>query len=152
MPLYLVRWPRLEAALVLANDEDHLADILDEMDTPTAASWTEYRGPVWIDINLGIEAKAQGNGHAWAVQNVEEAAKEPTFGATLHIADTDTGFEMMDAICAGAFPHLAKVREEGDLDNLDPSLVRSAALKDLESHEPSGVLPTNVRGEPEKDD
>lgn len=152
MPLYLVRWPRLEAALVLADSEDHLANILDEMDTPTAASWAEYHGPLWVDVNLGIEAKEQGNGHAWAVQNVEQAVKDPYLGASLHIADTDTGFEMMDAIFAGAFPRLAKVLQEADPENLDPNLVRSAALMDLESHQPSGVLPTDVRGEPGEDD
>ena len=38
MPIYLVRWPDLSAALVKASSEDDLVEILDEVANPEAPS------------------------------------------------------------------------------------------------------------------
>ena len=144
MPLYLVRWPRLEASLVFANDEDHLTDILDEVDTPTVATWSEYHGPLWIDFNVGIHAEEKGNGHAWSVEEVQMAINDRFFDTELVPGEGETALEIMEAVFEDAFPQLAAVIQATD-DEYDPEQVRAAALKDLETHEPSGILPKSLR-------
>ena len=46
MPVYLVRWPDLSAALVKAGSEDELIGILDEVGNPDGCTWSIYRGPL----------------------------------------------------------------------------------------------------------
>ena len=55
MPLYVVRWPNLSAALVRAEDEDELIDILDEEADPEGCRWQEYFGPLFLDFELGAK-------------------------------------------------------------------------------------------------
>jgi hypothetical protein len=71
MPLYLVRWPTLVASIVRADNEDHLTDVLDEVASPGEAVWTEYDGPLWIDVSLGIEA-AHEDGE-WQLEGLDKA-------------------------------------------------------------------------------
>jgi hypothetical protein len=52
MPLYLVRWPEMTASLVSARDEEDLLDTLDQVADSEGASWSVYRGPVWIDFDV----------------------------------------------------------------------------------------------------
>lgn len=40
MPLYLVRWPEMNASLVSARDEEDLLDTLDQVADSEGASWT----------------------------------------------------------------------------------------------------------------
>ena len=40
MPLYLVRWPDLSASLVSAENDEHLLDILDQVDNPEGCEWS----------------------------------------------------------------------------------------------------------------
>lgn len=144
MPLYLVRWPHLEASLVYADDEDHLTDILDEVESPGVASWTEYDGPLWIDFKVGISVTHKGNGHAWSVDGVERAIADPFLGTAVWQGDSETADAMMHAVFDGAFPHLASL--VGALeDEYDTEQVRMAAVKDLETHQPSGILPKSLR-------
>ena len=145
MPLYLVRWPGLEASIVRADDEDHLTDILDEVASPTEASWTEYDGALWIDVSPGLEARREeGDGEMWTVRGAEKVADQPWLGAVMQDGDSETAAEMMAAIFEGAFPNLAKVIEEAEEEKLDPKKVRAAAMRDLAEHEPSGVLPGSL--------
>jgi hypothetical protein len=60
MPLFLVRWPQMEASLISARDERELVDVIDQLDTPTACTWTEYDGPLWIDVDLNLEVEVEG--------------------------------------------------------------------------------------------
>jgi len=144
MPLYLVRWPTLVASIVRADDEDHLTDILDEVASPSEAVWTEYDGPLWVDIALGIDA--QHEQAEWKLSGIEEAARAPSLGAELRSEDCDTSEEMLESILATAFPHLAELLDTSqEAQPLDPAEVRSAALLDLWLHRPSGELPAWLR-------
>ncbi len=63
MPLYLVRWPWLTASLVSARDEEDLLDTLDQVEDSEGATWSVYRGPVWIDFEVPAKsAHAQRGG------------------------------------------------------------------------------------------
>src|SRR2546428_5341402 len=62
MPLYLVRWANLSAALVNARDEDQLVDILDEVGDPSGAKWQVYRGPLHIELELPLDVEVTGRG------------------------------------------------------------------------------------------
>ncbi|MEQ9323431.1 MAG: hypothetical protein RIF41_29980 [Polyangiaceae bacterium] len=140
MPLYLVRWPTLVASIVRADDEDHLTDILDEVSSPGDAVWTEYRGPLWVDVPLGIKARFEDDD--WSLEGMEQAAKDPLLGAKLDSESSDTSSEMFDAILGTAFPHLFKLIEaqlDGEGPNADD--VRHAAMLDLWVHRGSGELP-----------
>ncbi len=141
MPLYLVRWPTLVASIVRADDEDHLTDILDEVASPGDAVWTEYHGPLWVDVPLGIEARFEDDD--WTLEGVEAAAKEPLLGAKLDREGSDTSSEMFDAILGMAFPHLFELIEGQveDEDELKSEDVRHAAMLDLWLHRGSGELP-----------
>lgn len=150
MPLYLVRWPGLEASIVRADDEDHLTDILDEVASPTEATWSEYDGPLWVDVKLGITL-AGDEEEGWRLEGVEEAAADPTLGIALtNPDDCDTAGEMFDAVFAKAFPNLAGLLEsaadESSCDEgLDPKKVGAAAAMDLRIHRGSGMLPASLR-------
>jgi len=140
MPLYLVRWPRLEASIVRAKDEYHLTELLEEVGSPADATWTEYDGPLWVDIRLGLEAELSEDEREWSVRGAKTAAAEPWLGAKVETGESETADEMIGAVLAGAFPSLTKVVQEADEEQLDPKKVRAAALRDLEEHAPGGVL------------
>lgn len=117
VPLYLVRWPGLVAALVSAADEDDLLDILDETANPEGCTWTVYRGPVCIEFSLKADVK---------IEQTDEPRERPLSSEQVQIGDvssiceregmeaiipafSDTAAEMVDAIMRKAFPHLYKV-------------------------------------------
>jgi hypothetical protein len=54
MPLYIVRWPHLQASLIEAEDDEDLVYKLDEVDDPGGCEWALYEGPVWIDFDLPL--------------------------------------------------------------------------------------------------
>ena len=150
MPLYLVRWPRFEASIVRAESEGHLTDILDQVASPTEATWVEYDGPLWVDIQLGLHAEEKGDGTDWLVQGLEEAAGEPWLGAKFASSESETEGEMLEAVFELAFPNLARVLEDAEEVGPNPEQVRDAALADLRSHRGSGVLPGSLRAVFEK--
>lgn len=120
MPIYLVRWPDLSASLVSAPDEDHLLDILDQEANPEGCEWSEYDGPLAINIRLPAR---------WSVKG--ENSEEPTAPSQLVIEDVgpmadqhlvesmefsrtegDEGHDMAEAILQKAFPVLHSVAEK----------------------------------------
>jgi hypothetical protein len=145
MPLYLVRWPALVASIVRADDEDHLTDILDEVASPSEAVWTEYDGPLWVDVAVGIDANSDGD--EWKLDGVEEAARDLRLGLKLRGEEGETAADMMDSVVALAFPHLAALLEEREdrEGDLEAEEVRSAAMMDLWLHRGSGELPAWLR-------
>src|ERR1700751_4581355 len=108
MPLYLVRWANLSAALVNARDDDHLLDILDEVGDPSGAKWQVYRGPLHIELELPLHLEVTGrDGRARTLDDVRVTGCSVqlqldclSFGA----ANSDTGSEMLDAIWKFALP------------------------------------------------
>jgi hypothetical protein len=144
MPLYLVRWPGLEASIVRANDEEHLTDILDEVGDPGAASWDEYDGPLWVDVDVGIEAERGESDDKWTLRGVEDAAEKPWAGANVQRGESETAEEMLGAVFEGAFPNLSRLISKTETEGLDPNALRRAARLDLVEHEPSGVAPAYV--------
>src|SRR5260370_25236363 len=134
MPLYLVRWANLSAALVNARDEDQLVDILDEVVDPSGAKWQVYRGPLHIELELPLDLEVTGRGgraRTLADVNVTKCPEQlevdaVTFGA----ANSVTGSEMLDAVWKFAFPNLfwAFPEHEG-APSKDPA--KGAGRKDL---------------------
>lgn len=140
MPLYLVRWPSLVASIVRAQDEDHLRDILDEVTDPGDAVWTEYDGPLWVDVVLGLQAENEGA--EWRLDGIEEAAADPLLGAAFEAVESDTSDEMFHTVLAKAFPHLYDLISNAEADaSLEADEVRSAALLDLWLRPGSAELP-----------
>ncbi len=113
MPMYLVRWPGLVAALVTAADEDDLIDILDETSNPEGCTWSVYRGPVYLEFSLNAKVE---------IAEPNEPRDRPLEPAEVRLGDVDrirerdvmtayvpeseTADRMVDAITKRAFPAL----------------------------------------------
>jgi len=129
MPLYLVRWPNLSAALVKASSEDELVDTLDQLSDPTGCTWQVYRGPVWIELELPVRVKEKTGGEALSAdQLVVEDVSGLEEGFQVSIPETDTGLEMAERIADFAFPNTYPAVLEGAA---EPEL-KEAVRKDLE--------------------
>ncbi|HOI37259.1 MAG TPA: hypothetical protein PLF11_07735 [Bacillota bacterium] len=138
MPLYLVRWAGLEATIVRANDEEHLVDILDEVADPGACSWIEYDGPLWVDFQIPVEFEIPQNRKTLTVDDIEikDTARFSVHNV-LHPGHdgADTYWEMCNKIVNWAFPAVAKLSQDPDLqDEEEPPVddVKAALRSDLE--------------------
>jgi hypothetical protein len=147
MPLYLVRWPTLVASIVQADDEDHLIDRLDEVASPTGAVWTEYRGPLWVDVSPGLEVDREHD--PARIDGAAEAAKAPLLGARLEAEPSEHTEEMFHTVLAKAFPHLYRLLDDAEPSDdpeatpeLDAAAVESAARSELWSE---GAVPPWLR-------
>jgi hypothetical protein len=138
VPLYLVRWPDLSAALVKAANEDALLGVLDEIANPEGCTWSVYRGPLFIELKLNAEIEDAGG----------ERRDRPIRPEDLRIGDvtricgrdpltaeipeySDTAHEMKDAILRGAFPAVhAALDREGE--TVSEPAVRAALRDELE--------------------
>jgi hypothetical protein len=134
MPIYLVRWPDLTASLVRAYDEEHLIDTIDEVADPGCATFEEYDGPLWIDLETPFEFRIEGQGEDAAASEAD-AHDEPLDPAkiqvelpedldevldmserlfTAHLGGADTHFFMMRALLEQLFPEIAALIAELD--------------------------------------
>ncbi len=137
MPLYLVRWPHLEASLVTARDEDDLMDALDELANPEGCEWKVYRGPLFIHFELpvkyGLDRPEGPEGPVQAdwlrVDDVSDLVSGEPLKADVPL-DSDRAGEMHDAILRFAFPNVHKLLEAEDRESLDPVAVRAAVKED----------------------
>jgi len=137
MPIYLVRWPDLSAALVKAGSEEALVEILDEVGNPDGCTWSVYRGPLFLEFSLPLrfEVRERG-GRAGPIPPgdilVEDVSglHEDSF-LTVEISGADTGCAMSEAIEKSAFPHVFKARHERDEDPSDDEL-REAVRAELQ--------------------
>jgi hypothetical protein len=136
MPVYLVRWPDLSAALVKAGSEDELVEILDEVANPDGCTWSIYRGPLFLEISLPVRFEVkERDGRAGPIPPQDilvEDVSELHEGAFLEveIAGADTGGDMSEAIEKRAFPHVFKARHGRDDDPTDDEL-REAVRAEL---------------------
>jgi hypothetical protein len=112
VPIYLVRWQDLSAALVRAADEDELVDILDELANPDGATWTEYDGPLWVEFEVPAtwhtepapdDAPSPLRPEQIVVDDVHEVEPGELRAA---VAPADTGSDMVESIFRWAFPKL----------------------------------------------
>lgn len=117
MPLYLVRWPGLVAALVSAADEDDLVDVLDETANPEGCTWSVYRGPVCIEFSLNADVEIEETDKAREVPlepgqvrigDVSKICERDLMTATIP-GDSDTAYNMIESITRKAFPELNAV-------------------------------------------
>ncbi len=118
MPMYLVRWPGLVAALVTAADEDDLIDILDETANPEGCTWSLYRGPVYVEFSLNAKVEiAEPDDRKPRERPLEPSevrlddisrirAREVM---TAYVPEAETADRMVDAITKKAFPALHSV-------------------------------------------
>ena len=131
MPLSLVRWPDLTAALVKAQSEDELVDRLDEVANPEGCTWSVYSGPLFLEFALAAKASlAESRGPKGdsdvKVEDVEGLLEGPSL--TVLIPEGDTAFEMSEAIEKKVFPRVYKARH-GKSDATVASLKRAVAAE-----------------------
>ena len=135
MPLYLVRWPTLSAALVKAASEAELLSMLDEVGNSEGCTWTIYRGPLYLEFSLPVDMKL----------NHPEEAKGPIapdeitlakIGALrerqmdVAIAGADAGYEMMMEIARRCFPAVHELWDR--IEEPSEEKIREAVMTELE--------------------
>ena len=122
MPLYLVRWANVSAAIVHAEDEDELGMILDELGDPGAAMWEEYEGPLWIEFS----PKWRQRDGKFEIDD-SDFSEETGVSEVLHasVAATDTGEEMYRELAERLFPHLHAAIEQTLASGLEPDAVKA---------------------------
>jgi hypothetical protein len=134
MPLYVVRWPNLSAALVRAADEDELVDHLDQLSSPTGCTWRVYNGPIHIEFELPVEFDDIREGGAKTTTDVVlkkfDGLWEGTFDC--HVPLTDNGMEMWRQVKQFAFPNISAVFDDPTGAGPTEEQVRAAVHGDLE--------------------
>jgi hypothetical protein len=158
----------MEASLVNAYDEQDLANILDELDTPTACTWTEYDGPLWIDVDLNVKVKVKGPweqvsaakiglGNTKALQEYR-LLRFSSPGTGTAQAMTDTIMERVFSNTHAAFERALDRAAASDKDDALPNqrALKAAIARDLQEHEKAllakgvdidetgGLLPTRI--------
>jgi hypothetical protein len=97
MPIYLVRWPDLSAALVKASSEDELVEILDEVANPDGSTWSVYRGPLFLEFSLPVRFDVKDRGGRAGPILPEEVAPARCArggGGTRRVSTTATNFSI----------------------------------------------------------
>lgn len=150
MPLYLVRWPALQASLVRARDEEELLDMLDEAADPGGCTYKVYKGPVWVDFALPFKIRdvtpdknVPTEPSDFTVDPRPEFDGEP-YPSFLEpgLPGTDAVHDMCSRILRFAFPSLFKYMEkcddadfsgdeESDEGEQYPEALRAALVADL---------------------
>ena len=138
MPLYVVRWPDLSAALVKAGSEDELIEILDEVANPDGCTWSQYRGPLFLEFSLPAKFQLRERGESAAPMSPEDVVvgdvAELVEGAPLAVTipESGTGSEMLEAIEKQAFPYVFDVRNAFGEDATEEEL-REAVRAELQA-------------------
>ncbi len=138
MPLYLVRWPGLEASLIRASSEEHLIDVIDEVGDPGACTWEIYRGPLWINFSLPAKYKVRKSTTGRiepADVVVADVAKVAEFALDVDpYPECDTGEWMRHAIMRSAFPRVESALDGPD-EEADVEAVVGAVVRELVEHD-----------------
>lgn len=139
MPIYLVRWPGSSLSIIRAQNKTELMDIIDEVGDPTQCRIKEYRGPLFVSLNLKLDYKMGRDGEI-LLQDVSHCLKSPE----LELAEDygDTIYDMIDEILRFAFPayhkYIKNRNPEQEPDMHDELLCKDALQLDLkEPIEPS---------------
>ncbi len=143
MPIHLVRWPDLSAALVKAGSEDDLIDILDEVANPEGCAWSVYRGPLFVEFSLPARFQVEEGGtkvHVAAAPHDElestASAAPPMTGAeyvtaaVLHVATYTT---RLSAHAKAQHVPLGQARRAGHQRRDDGGLIDYQAIPKVEA-------------------
>lgn len=139
MPLYLVRWPGLQAALVSAPNEDKLLEHLDEIANPEGCTWSIYRGPVYLEFALNAHVEIDGLDEPPTrplqpddvhIRDVSRICERDLMSVTVPL-DADAASEMVETITRKAFPELHAVIDT-DRETLPAEEVRGALRRELD--------------------
>ena len=119
MPIYLVRWPDLSAALVKARSEDELAFILDQVANPEGCTWSVYRGPLFIEFAPPVKYRIERDAEGDAPLRPEQIVIEDVGGfyeapLVASVPEAEGAGDMMSAILKRAFPHIHRAFEAGE--------------------------------------
>jgi hypothetical protein len=143
MPLYLVRWPLLEASIIRARDESDLMEKIDEIADPSLCTWRVYAGPLWIDFRLPLVRIDQK--HPGPLEPDELVIDNPDLAvgdlAVERPEGSDTAGEMDDQVRRMAFPHLTGVIDHRNLYDDEPlsedqrELLRQAIIDEVMRHD-----------------
>jgi hypothetical protein len=115
VPVYLVRWQDLSAALVSAEDERELVATLDELADVEGVTWSVYRGPLWVELEVPVALTfADRRGREGAPLRSSEVRLGDTAelrpGALdASAAASETGRAMVEEVYRRAFPRLHRV-------------------------------------------
>lgn len=134
MPLYLVRWPGLRASVVSARDEDHLLDTLDQVADSEGVTWSLYRGPLWIDLDLPVRYRVAAKGHG-APFGPGEIVVEDVTAMRKHqfnysAPECDHVAEMEESVARKAFPFVHEAFWQHAEEPSDGE-IRTAVAQDL---------------------
>lgn len=138
MPIFLVRWPDLSAALVKAGSEDELIDVLDEIANPEGCTWSVYRGPLFIEFSLPVRFQVTDRGERAGPIRPDDVVVEDVSGLReaepleVSLAEGDTGGDMCRAIEKKAFPHVFRARHDRD-DEPSNAELRQAVEAELQT-------------------
>lgn len=135
MPLYVVRWPNLTAAIVRASDEEDLLDKLDEQGNAESCRIQRYNGPLFIDFTLPAELETtQPEGHQGLpssehirIKSVQRVLDADSCGLAVSAGDCETGHAMCEAVTQFAFPNTYRVISKGE--NHQPLETLAAAVR-----------------------
>lgn len=112
MPIYLVRWQDLSAALVAADDERALVRTLDELADVEGVTWSVYRGPLWVELEvpvaLGFANRRGREGAPLRLSDVRlgDTAELRPGALDVSAAASATGRAMVEEVYRKAFPRL----------------------------------------------
>lgn len=95
----------MKASLVSARNEDELRIILAEVADAPDARWTEYKGPLWLDVELPVvpSGAVEGSLDAAAIVAAREVPLAVRFG------ETEAGQAMREVIARWTVPHTQAV-------------------------------------------
>lgn len=139
VPLYLVRWPDLSAALVNARNEDELLDSLDQVSNPEGCTWSVYRGPLHLELRVNADVKDTREEHQFdrplepadlEIGDVSRVLAGDLLSA--EIPNTDVGHEMAQTILRTVFPSVHDVIALAEDDGPNEAEVREAIEEELE--------------------
>lgn len=111
MLIFHVKWPDGTAALVGADDERHLAAILDDKGTPHAASYEIYTKQLWVDFGRIEDGNTMD----------ELISQEVTPQRNLSSPINESGIEMHAWMLERSHPNLMKLYEDAYNEDRDIS-------------------------------
>lgn len=134
MPIYLVRWQDLSAGLVSARNESELIDTLDELADSEGATWSVYRGPLWVEFEVPVQLSVPSSDEDESplkLEDIKVSGTEEVDAGALEVsaAGCETGSAMKEEVYRRAFPALHRVLYGRD--EAEDAAVQSAIREEL---------------------